>query len=220
VTRTADVVRAVAEQVRASADELNQLDAHAGDGDLGITMRTAAAIVLELLPDLEQKPLADALKAGGVALARGVPSTAGTLVATGLLRAGAAAATLTPEQDGSPTATLAVLLEAASGGIAERGKSQVGSKTMLDALVPATEAVQRSAAAAEPIEDALAAAADAADAGAQATATMRAVHGRAGWLADRSEGHVDGGARLVALAFAAAATAVRTPSTDDRRTLS
>jgi dihydroxyacetone kinase-like protein len=134
-----------------------------------------------------------------------VPSTAGTLVATGLLRAGSAASAMPAEESKRPTHTLATLLEAACAGIAERGKATVGSKTMLDALVPAAEAVRRSADASEPIEVALAGAAAAAEAGAVATTTMRAVHGRAGWLAERSAGHEDAGARLVAIAFAAAA---------------
>jgi dihydroxyacetone kinase len=175
-------------------------------------MRTASTILLAQLSELENVPIADALKASGLALARGVPSTAGTLVATGLLRAGAAAAAQ-PDDDRPPPATLAWLLEAACAGIAERGGAAVGSKTMLDALVPASAAVKRSAAAGEPIEAALAHAAAAAEEGARATTSMRAVHGRAGWLADRSAGHEDAGARLVAIAFRAAATAAHAGDT-------
>jgi phosphoenolpyruvate---glycerone phosphotransferase subunit DhaL len=205
VTTSADVVRAVAAAVEASADELNRLDGVAGDGDLGITMRTAAGIVTGALPDLEGRPLPDALKACALALARGAPSTAGTLIATGLLRAAAAAADASDEPD---AAQLARILRAACSGIAERGQAQPGSKTMLDALEPATEAVERSAAAGKTVPVALARAADAADAGARATTTMRALHGRAGWLAERSAGHEDAGARLVAIAFLAAAQAL------------
>ena len=197
----ADVARAVA----ASADELNRLDGQAGDGDLGVTMRTASSIVLDLIPELESMSLDAALKACGLALSRGAPSTAGTLVATGFLRAGRAAEV---DEGGLPAATFARLLEAATNGISERGKADRGSKTMLDALGPAADAARDSAARGGSIAAALETAAAAADAGARDTASMRAVHGRAGWLADRSAGHEDAGARLVAIALRAAAEAM------------
>ncbi len=206
MSRFIGVLRGVAEGVRASAGELNRLDAQAGDGDLGVTMGTASSIVLALLPDLEDRTVADALRSCGLALARGAPSTAGTLVATGLLRAGTAAEGRASE----PAATtLAALLGAAQRGIAERGKAEAGSKTMLDALIPACRAAELGAAAGEGIEGVLARAADAADEGARATTAMRPLHGRSGWLAERSAGHEDAGARLVAIALRAAADAIR-----------
>jgi dihydroxyacetone kinase len=198
------VLHAVAEAVSASADDLNRLDGQAGDGDLGVTMRTASTIVLDLLPGLEGRTLPEHLRECGLALARGAPSTAGTLVATGLLRA-AREAEMRPQEP--PSMTLALLLGAAATGIAERGRAAVGSRTMLDALVPASEAAERSAAAGEAIERSLARAADAANEGARATAAMEAVHGRAGWLAQRAAGHEDAGARLIAIALRAAADA-------------
>jgi dihydroxyacetone kinase-like protein len=76
---------------------------------------------------------------------------------------------------------------------------------MLDALAPAAAAVRRVADAKGGVPTAAREAADAADAGAKATATMAAKVGRAGWLADRAAGHEDAGARLLAMAFEAAA---------------
>jgi dihydroxyacetone kinase len=190
-------VRAVAEATRAHADELNRLDGYAGDGDLGVTMTSAAAAVLALLPDMDGKQPADVLSACSLAIAREAPSTAGTLVATGLLRA--AAACRHDEGEFPPVSTL---LAAAAEGIAERGRADVGSKTMLDALMPAAAAANEPAA---TTAAALAAAATAADAGAAATTTMTARFGRASWLAERSAGHEDAGARLVAIMLAAAA---------------
>jgi len=193
------VLADVCAAVHAHADELNELDGRAGDGDLGVTMNTAAAVVVKLLPELEGKPLADVLRAGGLAIAREAPSTAGTLIATGLLRAGAAAAA---DEADAAAALLARLLGAAQQGIAERGKAELGSKTMLDALAPA--ALAAAGAQEEGVTVALAHAADAAEAGARRTATMEPRHGRAGWLAERSIGHEDAGARLVAIVIRAA----------------
>src|SRR5206468_2736974 len=143
-----------------------------------------------------------ALKRCGSELARKAPSTAGTLVATGFLRAGRVAAD--PASDG--VAALTRALEAAQQGIEERGKAAPGDKTMLDALAPAVAALRE--ASGETLAGALARASAAAAAGAAATAGLRAKVGRAGWLADRSEGSEDAGAHLVATALAAAARAV------------
>lgn len=202
------VLRAVAEGVRAERDALNRLDGQAGDGDLGVTMGTAAQLVLELLPGVEAKTPAEILKACGLSLARGAPSTAGTLVATGLLRAGKAAEV----RAAGDAATLAALLDAARAGIAERGKAEAGSKTMLDALIPACAAASAAAAGGESLQQALERAATAADAGARATVDMRPLHGRAGWLVERSAGHEDAGARLVAIALRLAADATAGPA--------
>jgi dihydroxyacetone kinase-like protein len=200
VTRLLDGIAATADAVRNSAPLLNELDANAGDGDLGVTMVTAATTVLDLIPGLAGAAPADVFKTCGTAIARAAPSTSGTLVATALLRAGRVVA----EDEVATGSTVAKLLSAALTGIQERGKAEVGAKTMLDALAPAADAAASTAAAGSGVDAALSAAADAAEVGARATAGMTARHGRAGWLADRAAGHEDGGARLVAIILAAA----------------
>ncbi|HZQ16215.1 MAG TPA: DAK2 domain-containing protein [Gaiellaceae bacterium] len=194
------VLAAVAGDIRAQADLLNELDGASGDGDLGVTMSLAATALLRALESLPPGGVAEALRACGAAVAREAPSTSGTLVATGLLRAAGAAM-----DESEPAAELAARFAAAVDGIQERGGAEVGSKTMLDALVPARDAANRAAAAGEASAAVLAAAAAAADTGAALTVEMRPKHGRAGWLADRSAGHEDAGARMVAIALASAA---------------
>jgi len=201
MSRLVEGIQAVAEAARTHADELNRLDAVAGDGDLGVTMATAASAVHALLPDLKGKPPPEVLRACSLTVAREAPSTAGTLVASGLLRA----ATVWPTTGATPR--VGAVLRAAASGIAERGKAEVGSKTMLDALVPAAEAAEQ---AGDDTSAALAAAAAAADAGASATKDMTPRFGRAGWLAERSAGHEDAGARLIAILLAAAVRAATT----------
>jgi dihydroxyacetone kinase-like protein len=195
-----EALRSISEEVRERADELNELDGWAGDGDLGVTVSTAAGVVLGLLPELEEATVQSVLKQCGSAVAREAPSTAGTLIAAGLLRA----AQVASDAQGDAV-TLARLLEASLAGITELGGAQLGSKTMLDALGPAAKAATEAAARGEGLACALGAAADAADRGAKATVSMQPRHGRAGWLVERSIGHEDGGARLVAMVLAAAA---------------
>lgn len=201
MSRFVDVLTRVAEDVSAAQAELNQLDAIAGDGDLGLTMSTGARALIALAPDLAMLDLASALRRCGAELARKAPSTSGTLLATAFLRAAGAVA-----GDASSARMLVSALTASLTGIEQRGKASVGDKTMLDALAPARDAAQRAAeASAEDLCGALRAAAEGASAGTAATRSMRAKVGRAGWLADRSEGHEDAGAHLVALLLASAA---------------
>jgi dihydroxyacetone kinase len=200
----ASVIRDVCDAVRARADELNVLDGHAGDGDIGVTMTIAATAIDEILPQLDPADTAALLRECGMTLARRAPSTAGTLLATGLIRASAAVTS-------DSTAPFATYLAAAQDAIAQRGGAEPGSKTMLDALAPAV------AACAQETELARAAirAAEAADRGAKATTEMTPQHGRAGWLAARSMGHEDAGARLVAIILNAIAHSQR-PAPADR----
>lgn len=198
------LVRAVAATLPEHRDELNRLDGVAGDGDLGLTVTTACRALLELVPTLEGQPEAAAVRACGMEIAKKAPSTGGTLIAFALM--GAARAPVDPGVPGVERA--AAYLEAAAATIAQRGQVAAGDRTMLDALQPSAEALRAAVAADLGGPAAARAAADAADAGAAATQAMAAKVGRAGWLADRAAGNEDAGARLVALAIGAAATAI------------
>ncbi len=199
-----DAIQTIANDVLAARAELNRLDGIAGDGDLGATMALGAGALLAALPELQLLDIDAALRRCGSELARKAPSTCGTLLATACLRAAAAGAE-SAGPDETPTARLARLVSAGLSGIQQRGKANLGDKTLLDALAPAADALTAAASDGRTLGAALAAAAAAAQAGAAATTSMRARVGRAGWLADRSEGHQDAGAWLIALLFASAA---------------
>ena len=109
----AEVVEAVCVEVQARADELNRLDALAGDGDLGVTARNLTSAVLEQRDLFASDDLAGALSAAGLRVAERAPSTAGTLLASGLLGAGRALAQASPD----PAHQLAELLGAAYAAI-------------------------------------------------------------------------------------------------------
>lgn len=195
------LLRAVAGELPNHRDELNRLDGAAGDGDLGLTVTTACRAVLELAPSLEELAEAEAIRKAGMEIARRAPSTGGTLIAFAFM----AAAKAGVARDAPPLQRAVAYLDAAARSLAERGQVGPGDRTMLDALQPAADAVRAAAEAGTDPAHAAGAAAVAADAGARATMTMAAKVGRAGWLAERAAGHEDAGARLVALALAAAA---------------
>lgn len=171
-----------------SADELAALDAAAGDGDLGVTVREGCRMVQESIGMLpSDTSLAELLKTAGAAFARGNPSSFAALVGGGLL----AAARAVEDRVVVDRATAAVIGRAVADSIAERGGAAPGDRTILDALLPSLEPLDQ---ASEGLEDLLDAVVDAAAKGVQATKTMAPRKGRAAWTGDRAVGHPDAGA--------------------------
>jgi dihydroxyacetone kinase-like protein len=89
-------------------------------------------------------------------------------------------------------------------GVQARGKAQPGDKTMVDALIPAVEALE----AASDLDGGLHAAVQAAEEGMKATTPLLARKGRASYLGERSEGHQDPGATSTYYLFKSAAEAL------------
>jgi dihydroxyacetone kinase-like protein len=109
--------------------------------------------------------------------------------------------------DGSPAA-FAAAFRAGVDGVVARGKAERDDKTMVDALLPAAEALSESVEAGKPLAEALRAAADAAAAGRDAVTPLVARKGRASYLGERSADHVDPGAASAVLLVETAAEAL------------
>jgi phosphoenolpyruvate---glycerone phosphotransferase subunit DhaL len=169
---------------------LTGLDAAIGDGDHGINMDRGFQTVLAKLGPVREKDAGTVLKTTGMALVGSVGGAGGPLYGTFFLRAGAAL-------DGKSNVgdeELLAALEAGLKGVVERGKASRNDKTMVDALTPALERARQSLSGGGSLQEALAAAADAAEEGMKATIPLKALKGRASYLGDRSIGHQDPGA--------------------------
>lgn len=123
------------EGMQAAADELNALDAALGDGDLGVTLTRAFGRVEQDLPSLPED-VGMALFRCAQAFTKVSASTYGTLLATGLMAAGR----LTRGRAEIAWTEMASLLEAARIAMSDRGKGQLGDKTVLDAIEAARRA--------------------------------------------------------------------------------
>lgn len=181
--------------VRNARDELCALDAAAGDGDLGATLSVGFAEVDAVLGQAADEDIGGYMTAAGMALARKAPSTIGTLLAGAFLSAGrelAGASELTP-------AAAARFFETAATAVAGRGKAEPGQRTILDAMTAAANAAASSAETGEDAMSVLRAAAVGARTGADSTASMKPVHGRASWVGERAHGLHDAGAVAWAL---------------------
>ena len=177
-----DWIRRYAEAVAEHRAELVRLDTAIGDGDHGTNMDRGMRKALERIDGLDGSDIGATLKAVGMALVSSVGGAAGPLYGTLFLQMGTAATG--KEELDLPGWTAA--LEAGIKGVQTRGRAEPGDKTMIDALLPALEALRSGGD--------LAASADAAEQGMKATIPMEARKGRASYLGPRSVGHQDPGA--------------------------
>lgn len=187
-------IAATAQQIEANATRLSELDAAIGDGDHGANMARGMAAVVKKLDTAPPADMAALFKTVGMTLLSSVGGASGPLYGGFFLE-------LAKQSAGKvelDAAGLGAVLEAGLGDIRRRGKAEPGDKTMVDALIPAIEALKAEGAAK---------AAEAARAAATATAPLLARKGRASYLGERSIGHEDPGANSVALLFAALAQA-------------
>jgi dihydroxyacetone kinase len=167
---------------------LTDMDQKVGDGDLGISMaRGARAVLAEIDSYPADTSPAAVLRRLSATVRRNVGGTSGPLYAVMILRAAA-------ELEHDP-ADWSAAFGAAVDGVAELGGARPGDRTMMDALVPAAEALAGGGS--------LDAAVRAAELGAEATASMLPRLGRSSYLGDRVLGEVDPGAHAVALWLAA-----------------
>ena len=201
---TLAVVQEMAAAMEEHRKHLTQLDSAVGDGDHGNNMHRGFQAALERLEGTDPQTPSDALKAVSMALVNKVGGAAGPLYGTAFLRASTA---LSSKEDLSPE-NVAGALEAALGGIKQRGKAEVGDKTIVDALEPAVEAAKEAASSGGSAGEVFRAAAEAAGEGAEATVPLTARRGRASYLGPRSAGHMDPGARSTYLLLDAAARAL------------
>lgn len=186
-----DVVSRALTALQAHADELRGLDAALGDGDLGITVQSGSKAVIAAWAALPaEAAVSDLLLAAGKAFSTANPSTFAALVGGGLL---AAAKTVTGKTEAGKVDKADVLAigRAVAGRIAERGKSQLGDKTVLDALVPSLDVLDAGEGEAPQL---LAAMIATAHERIDATAGQQSRKGRAAWVQERSVGHPDPGA--------------------------
>lgn len=202
----ADVVRraalGAAAALAAAEPQLTELDSRAGDGDLGISMSRAAAAIRSSCASDRSGDAAAMLALLSGQLRRAIGGSSGPFYAVGMLRAARRLA------DG-PSNSLADWAAAFAAGveaIAELGGARAGDRTMLDALLPAAEALADAARRDMPAAQAWWMAAEAAKAGAAATATMAPRLGRASYLGGRALGVPDGGAVAVSIWLEAVAT--------------
>lgn len=169
---------------------LTDLDNAIADGDHGINMARGFSAVEEKITALTDKDIGTVLKTTGMTLVSAVGGSAGPLYGTAFMRSGMVMNGKT-EMDISD---FIECLKASVEGIMQRGKAVQGEKTMIDAMIPSLEAIQKAVAVGASDKDAILCGVEEAKKGVEFTKTIAATKGRASYIGERSIGHQDPGA--------------------------
>ena len=197
------MIRAVRKAIDANVDRLSELDGVVGDGDHGVTMQMGWAAAEKAVDEAPgDATITTICRKIAKAFLDAVGASSGPLLASAFLKAGESA----KGRRGLDATATAAFVEAAYRGIAERGKAEVGDRTMVDAWAPAAERAADAAEAGEAVTGVLKAAAAGAKAGMEKTADMVARKGRSAKLGERALGHVDPGAASTAIMLEAMAS--------------
>jgi dihydroxyacetone kinase-like protein len=180
--------------------ELIRLDTAIGDGDHGTNMDRGMQKALQKLQESEPADPGGVLKTVAMALVSSVGGAAGPLYGTLFLQMGGAMGSESDVQLPAYAQACRKGLE----GVQARGKAQPGDKTMVDALIPAVEALEG----VSDLNEGLQASARAAQEGMEATIPLIARKGRASYLGERSKDHQDPGATSTYYLFKSAAEAL------------
>ena len=207
-TETASVFARLKEVMTTNKDELTALDAAIGDGDLGMVMEKAFSLIADNAAEI-QKNASDPGKMfamAGMEIGKKAPSTMGTLLASGFMKAGKAVS----GKDTINAADMAVFFQAFADAISALGGAKPGEKTVLDVLYPAAQAAAE-AAKEKPgdLKAVLAAAQAAGQRGLEDGRTLQSKHGRPGIFREKTIGMTDPGSLagvLILRAFCEAAS--------------
>ncbi|MGO9112599.1 MAG: dihydroxyacetone kinase subunit DhaL [Thermoguttaceae bacterium] len=194
----ARILRSGATRVKENHELLSKLDAATGDGDHGVTMKRVAEVIIESVANgqsLGVGPLLEQVGWNVMSVDGGSTSPLLGSFFIGMSDAIGGSETL-------DSRALAAAFEAGLAKLRAQTPAQVGDKTMVDALVPAVEALRQAADAGAEASTLLAQAAEAAQRGAEKTSEVQARFGRARNLGPRTIGHVDPGATTISLFFA------------------
>lgn len=181
----------VASMFAEKKEELCDMDAKMGDGDLGLTMDKGYGALPRLIKEnTEPGDIGKTLMKAGMKMAGLVPSTMGTLMSSGVMEGGKALKGKT--EFGAEE--LSVYLTAFAAGIKKRGKCELGDRTILDSVDAGAKSAAEAAAVGKTMEEVIEAACQGAAAGVEATKDMVPKFGKAAVFAAKAAGVADQGA--------------------------
>lgn len=184
-----------AQIMQAQKDHLIELDSVVGDGDLGLTMSDGFTAAYEEIKESQETDIGKFFYVAGKKMSTEVPSTMGTLMASGFMQVGKVFKGKTVLE----THEFGELFEAYFFGVQNRGKANVGEKTFLDGLYPAIQTLKEGEARGIDWVALATEAWQSAQSGVEKTKTMIAVHGRAATRGENSRSLLDPGAYVAQL---------------------
>lgn len=184
------IINKIVDKIEINKDYLTDLDREIGDGDHGVNLSRGGKKLEENISSFENLKEYEVLNKIAMLLLSNVGGASGALYSTALMRG----ASYLKNCDTINEKTIGETFSAMIKGIEERGKSTVGEKTMLDTLVPASEAFNTAAEKGCNLEECFQQTYTAGKKGMEYTKNIKATKGRASYLGDRSIGTLDPGA--------------------------
>ncbi len=185
------ILNNICKTIEDQKDYLSELDREIGDGDHGVTMSIGWMAIKEKLSTINSS---DGFHKICTQIASSflsaVGASAGPLYATALMRGGSAV----KDKNSLDAMSFSLFLNAAANGIKERGKAEIGDKTMLDVWIPAADEMKKKASEGANLMEALECTVNAAENAMNNTKNLLAKKGRSSKLGNRSIGHIDPGA--------------------------
>ena len=191
------IIDAIVNTIEQNAEVVTALDQEIGDGDHVYNLQRGLQVLQIEKSVISDLSWSDAWQKIGMLIMANVGGASGSLYATLFIN-------LAKYSRGKnlDLVNFAEIFDLAITAVKQRGKSDVGEKTMLDVLVPVANVLKSAAAENQNFDSVLTAICQAADAGVAATRDMLATKGRASFLGERSRGHIDAGAKTAQLMIA------------------
>ena len=181
----------IQEVIDAHASEIEKLDQEIGDGDHIFNVQRGIKLVIELEPTIKELPISKALNQIAMKVLSGIGGSSGALFGTLFM-------TMAKGENIDEGVDYKKAIEIFAQGVEavkQRGKADVGEKTMMDVLIPVANCLQDGVQNNKDINEILSEAVQVAEKGMQSTKDLLATKGRASFLGERAKGHIDPGAR-------------------------
>lgn len=203
-TRFPELIDAIAATINEHADAVTELDQAIGDGDHVFNLQRGIEALQNHSAEIAGMDWAAAWQKIGMTVMAAIGGASGSLYATLFI-------SLHKNSKDKPAdlQTFAEAFQMAVEAVKQRGKADVGEKTMLDVMIPVANTLKQDVSEGKALSDILDHICSVAAAGVEATRDMLATKGRASFLGERSKGHIDAGAKTAQLMLTAIASVIK-----------
>ena len=174
-----------------NAPEIEKLDQEIGDGDHIFNVQRGIKLVIELEPIIKHLSMSKALNQIAMKILSGIGGSSGALFGTLFMTM----AKVSNIDDGIDYKKAINMFVDGVEAVKQRGKADVGEKTMMDVLIPVANCLKQGIENDKDLKDLMREAIETAEKGMLSTKNLLATKGRASFLGERSKGHIDPGAR-------------------------
>ncbi len=174
-----------------NAPEIEKLDQEIGDGDHIFNVQRGIKLVIELEPIIKHLSMSKALNQIAMKILSGIGGSSGALFGTLFMTM----AKVSNIDNGVDYKKAINMFADGVEAVKQRGKADVGEKTMMDVLIPVANCLKQGVEKKKDLKDLMREAIEEAEKGMISTKDLLATKGRASFLGERSKGHIDPGAR-------------------------